>query len=75
MEISPCPHCGGKTLFKSRAIGAGGGHAPNYLPDLGRLFSAAKFHLIVCRDCWLTRFFAQREALEELPESTRWERV
>ena len=75
MQTSPCPNCGGKDLYRSRAVSAGGGHAPNYLPGLGGFFAAEKFHLVMCRDCGLTRFFARREATEKLSESNKWERL
>jgi predicted nucleic-acid-binding Zn-ribbon protein len=75
-RVSPCPNCGGGNLFRSRKpVSAGGGYAPNYLPGLGRFFAAGRFQLVVCRDCGLTRFFAQRDATERLGDSARWERA
>jgi hypothetical protein len=56
-------------------IAAGGGHAPNYLPGLGSFFSSAKFTLIVCKDCGLTRYFASPEARGKLAESGKWRKV
>lgn len=76
MEVSPCPNCRSKTLYRTiKPVSAGGGHAPNFLPGLGRTFSAEKFHIIVCADCGLTRFFARPEALGKLSASTKWEHV
>ena len=75
MKISPCPNCGGKNLYLSRAVSAGGGYAPNYLPGLGGFFRSERFHVVLCRDCGLTRFFARREAMEKLADSGQWERV
>jgi DNA-directed RNA polymerase subunit RPC12/RpoP len=76
MTISACPNCNGKRLFKSKGtVSAGGGHAPNYLPQLGTFLRAGRFYLVICQDCGLTRFFATREACEKLPGSTKWQRV
>ena len=75
MKISPCPNCRGKSLFKSDEIGAGGGHAPNYLPGLAKGFRSAKFEVVVCRDCGLSRFFASSEAIKKLSDAKKWTRV
>lgn len=72
MSISPCPNCQSQSLYASDPIGAGGGYAPNYLPGLGGKVTAAKFRLVVCTDCGLTRFFASPEALEKLPRAKKW---
>jgi predicted nucleic-acid-binding Zn-ribbon protein len=75
LDVRPCPNCHGTTLYEGPATSAGGGHAPNYLPQLGRFLRAAKFQLVVCRDCGLTRFFAEPEARARLKESRRWRAV
>jgi len=75
MTISPCPNCSGTRLFESKEVSAGGGHAPNYLPGLGGIFTAEKFHVVLCRDCGLTRFFARPEALAKLSESGKWHQL
>jgi predicted nucleic-acid-binding Zn-ribbon protein len=75
MKVSPCPNCGGTTLYRSKAVSAGGGYAPNYLPGLGSLFGAEKFNVVVCRGCGLARFFARPKALEKLSETSNWQRV
>ena len=72
-NLVPCPNCGGRTLYRGPATSSGGGHAPNYLPGLGRFIFSAKFVLVVCRDCGLTRFFvAEPEASARLKESGKW---
>ena len=72
-NLVPCPNCGGRTLYRGPATSSGGGHAPNYLPGLGRFIFSAKFVLVVCRDCGLTRFFvAEPEARARLRESGKW---
>ena len=73
--ISPCPNCGGKSLYRSKLVSAGGGHAPNFLPGLGSFFSAEKFHIVLCKDCGLTRFFARAQATAKLLQSSKWSRV
>lgn len=75
MKISPCPNCGSAKLYRSKAVSAGGGHSPNYLPGLGGFFSSEKFHLVMCKDCGLTRFFARRQAADRVADSGKWERV
>ena len=74
-NAAPCPECGSKTLYRGPATSSGGGHAPNYLPGLGHFLSSAKFVLVVCRDCGLTRFFAQPEARAKLKDAKRWKAV
>jgi predicted nucleic-acid-binding Zn-ribbon protein len=71
-NVAPCPNCESKNLYQGPETSAGGGHAPNYLPGLGKFLSSAKFVLVVCRDCGLTRFFAQPEARAKLGESGKW---
>jgi len=75
-RIAPCTNCGGKNLYRSKEVGAGGGHAPDYLPGLRRHFLLSeRFYLVVCRDCGLSRFFARTEAREKLSQSDKWTRV
>ena len=70
---SPCPECGGRNLFRSaKPISAGGGYAPNYLPKLGPWHRAARFHVVVCKDCGLTRWYAHEEALAKLESGKAW---
>lgn len=75
MKITPCPNCRGKSLYKSNQVSAGGGHAPNYLPTLGKGWGSAKFEVVLCRDCGLTRFFASQEAAQKVSGSKKWTRV
>jgi hypothetical protein len=74
-DVAPCPNCKGNSLYRGPATSSGGGHAPNYLPGLGKFIFSAKFVLVVCRDCGLTRFFAQPEARARLKESGKWKAV
>lgn len=74
---STCPECSGVNLYISDEVAAGGGYAPNYLPGLEKYwgFVSAKFHVVVCADCGLTRFFAADEAINRLPESGSWRKL
>ena len=71
--LAPCPNCRGNTLYESPEIGSGGD--PNWLPGLGGFIRQPKFVLVVCRDCGLTRFFAQPEARAKLKDSRKWKPV
>lgn len=77
MKPTPCPNCESNDQYRSKEVGAGGGHAPNYLPGLGRWYAAAKFTVIVCKACGLTRFFASPEALDRLSDVDEavWTRI
>lgn len=70
-----CPECGHSNLYLSENISSGGGYAPNYLPGLGSFLSSAKFRVIVCVDCGLTRFFASKKSLDRLRESKEWNKL
>ena len=72
---STCPECHRDRLYRSAAVSAGGGYAPNYLPGLGGIFSSANFTVVVCADCGLTRFYAVKEALSKLGESDKWRKA
>jgi predicted nucleic-acid-binding Zn-ribbon protein len=74
-QLTPCPNCRGNTLYESEPVSAGGRHAPNYLAGLGPWYRSARFVLVVCRDCGLTRYFASREARAKLKESRKWRSV
>jgi predicted nucleic-acid-binding Zn-ribbon protein len=74
-HTSICPECRNSNLYASEGVSAGGGYAPNYLPGLGNFLSAAKFKVVVCKDCGLTRFFASQEVLGKLSESRKWHKV
>ncbi len=40
----PCPNCQSKNLYKTKTgVASGGGHAPNYLPGLGKWYRAGAF--------------------------------
>jgi predicted nucleic-acid-binding Zn-ribbon protein len=74
-NVTPCPECGGRTLYRGPGTSSGGGHAPDFLPGLGKFVFSARFVLVVCRDCGLTRFFAQPEARAKLKDAKKWKAV
>ena len=71
MTVSTCPNCGSSQVYRCvHETSASGGFGPNLLPEL----SWARFRVVVCKDCGLTRLFASavdRQALS----SPGWERV
>jgi predicted nucleic-acid-binding Zn-ribbon protein len=73
--VTPCPNCGSRTLYRGQATGSGGGHSPDFLPGLGKFLVSAKFVLVVCRDCGLTRFFVQPEARAKLKDAKKWKAI
>ena len=76
MRPSPCPNCQSKDMFKTvKPVSSGGGYAPDNLPGIGGRFGSAKFEVIVCNSCGLTRWFAEKDALAKLPTSKKWERM
>ncbi len=74
-HLVPCPGCGGRTLYQRENVGSGGSHGPDYLPGLGKFVMSAKFAVVVCRDCGLTRFYAQPEARAKLKDAKKWRLV
>lgn len=74
-KTSNCPECGQGNVYSSGGVSAGGGYAPNYLPGLGSLFSAATFTIVVCKDCGYTRCFASADALAKISGSDKWRRL
>jgi len=75
MDITPCPTCGGRNLFRSEPQTANGGYGPELLPGLGPWYRSPRLDVVVCGDCGLMRFFASSDAVERLPDSGRWKRV
>ncbi len=73
--LSPCPNCGSRTLYEGPSVSSGGGHAPVYLPGLGTFWRAAKFTVVGCWACGLTRLFAVPDARARLGESRKWRPV
>jgi predicted nucleic-acid-binding Zn-ribbon protein len=72
---SNCPECESGNLYMSNEVPAGSLDGPYFLPDLGGSWSLAKFNVVVCHDCGLTRFFAAKEALANLPNSAKWRKL
>ena len=73
MHVAPCSNCGSSDLRVTRTD-AVSPYGPDLLPGASSLFHHAKFDVVVCCSCGLTRFFAPREAVEKLAQSARWEK-
>jgi hypothetical protein len=69
-----CPECGGVDL-RVTLTASGALRGPRLLPGLGSWFAFAPFTVVVCRECGLTRLFAQPPALEKLDSASQWQRV
>ena len=69
-----CPECESQSLFTT-ITRSGGQHGPVLLPGLGGFLHYAKFRVVVCQDCGLTRFYAEPEALQKLPDASKWQRM
>lgn len=74
-DYSPCPNCGSDRLYESPPISSGGGYAPDYLPGLGKFLVSARFTLVLCSECGLTRFFASEAARDNLRQSWKWKEL
>ena len=66
-----CPECDGHSLYQTTTR-SGGGYGPVLLPRLGRFLRMADFHVLVCADCGLTRFYAEPSARAKLPTASQW---
>jgi predicted nucleic-acid-binding Zn-ribbon protein len=73
-NAKPCPECGQKNLYLA-TTNAGGGHGPILLPGVNGIFTFAKFQVVVCADCGLTRFFADDQARAKVPTCNKWSRI
>jgi hypothetical protein len=71
-NLSPCPNCGSRALFKSREVAAASQHGPNLLPGLGSFLRWGRMNIVVCRDCGLMRLFANPDARAKLAGSNKW---
>ena len=74
MNPKACPECGQNNLFVT-TTNSGGGYGPMLLPRLSGFFGFAKFDVVVCADCGLTRFFAAQEACARLATTANWSKL
>jgi predicted nucleic-acid-binding Zn-ribbon protein len=74
MKIAPCPNCGGTELFRSIPIQPQSGISNPFI-GLGSFFMTATFHVVICRACGMTRFFADPDACDKLERSSYWNPV
>ena len=73
-ETTKCPECGAESLYRTTTP-ANGSHGPVLLPGLGGFLRFAKFNLVACAECGLTRFYADDEARAKLPKASQWVRI
>ena len=50
------------------------GFGPDLLPGASGVFHLARFDVVVCCSCGLTRFFAPRETVDKVAKSALWEK-
>ena len=73
-DSKTCPECAGQNLFAT-SVNSAGPHGPMLLPGLGGFLHFAKFSVVVCGDCGLTRFYAEPCARAKLPQAQAWRRL
>ena len=73
MHVAPCSNCGSGDL-RVTTTDAASHFGPDLLPGASGVFHLAKFAVVVCCSCGLTRFFAPREAVDKLAKSALWEK-
>ena len=73
-DSQTCPECAGQNLYGTR-VNSAGGNGPAFLPGLGSFLCIAKFSVVVCADCGLTRFYAEPGARAKLPAASQWTRL
>jgi hypothetical protein len=69
-----CPECGGADLRVS-VTESGSPRGPRLLPGLGTWLAYAPLTVVVCRECGLTRLFAQPVSLDRLDHAAGWRRL
>jgi predicted nucleic-acid-binding Zn-ribbon protein len=69
-----CPECGAASLHRTSTASAGL-YGPALLPGLGGFLTTPQFHLVVCADCGLTRFYADSNARAKLRTVNRRQRL
>jgi len=67
-----CPECGGQNLY---GVTARSKAASFLLPGLGGFFRFARFEVVVCADCGLTRFFVPEADRKRLSKAKQWRRL
>jgi predicted nucleic-acid-binding Zn-ribbon protein len=69
-----CPECERQNVFATIS-NSGAGYGPMFLPGLGGFLRMAKFEVLVCADCGLTRFYAEPDARTKLSGAKGWSRI
>jgi predicted nucleic-acid-binding Zn-ribbon protein len=74
-DAATCPNCGSEGLYETEGIPAAGAYSPDLLPGLGNAVHRAKFRVVVCEECGLTRLFAGEQERGKLSTSAKWRRL
>ncbi len=69
---SKCPECAGDSVYRHRYSDAGSNIGPSLLPGLGSPLAFATFTILVCEDCGLARYYADRTARANLSTADGW---
>jgi hypothetical protein len=73
MKVAPCSNCGSGDL-RITSTDAVGHLGPDLLPGVSGVFNLARFDVVVCCSCGLTRFSAPREVVDKVAKSALWEK-
>ena len=66
-----CGECGGKNI-RTTTVPAGGGYAPDLLPDTHPWWKSSKLEVFVCTDCGLFQYFVPKDLLGGVIESSKF---
>jgi predicted nucleic-acid-binding Zn-ribbon protein len=66
-----CSECGATEIYKAE-IGAGGGYAPDMLPDAHSWWRSGKLDVYVCGSCGYYQFFVPLEYLPKVKQSKKF---
>jgi predicted nucleic-acid-binding Zn-ribbon protein len=78
MSANTCPECGSSQLFRSVPTATWGSReaGATIFPGLGTGWAAqARFTVVACKDCGLSRLYLSHEGREQLGSSDSWRRV
>jgi hypothetical protein len=69
-----CGECGGSDI-RTTTVSAGGGYAPDLLPGAHPWWRSGKLEVYICCLCGSFRYFVPDDALSEVRESSKFDRV
>jgi len=62
-------------VFVHGDVNVRGGNGPDLLPGTSSRFTSARMKTVVCKDCGLTRFYAEQETLAKVNTDRGWQRL